>query len=75
MYIFSFDYAYDQDNTQEEVQYNTASYAVLSALQNFNATIMAYRQTGTRHILRILTCNHIFFSLVFNAGEHDILDI
>ncbi|CAD8134780.1 unnamed protein product [Paramecium octaurelia] len=47
MHTFSFDYVYDQDNTQEEVYDNTARHAVLSALQGFNATIMAYGQTGT----------------------------
>ncbi|CAD8077157.1 unnamed protein product [Paramecium sonneborni] len=47
MHTFSFDYVYDQDNTQEEVYENTARNAVQSALQGFNATIMAYGQTGT----------------------------
>lgn len=32
MHTFSFDYVYDQDNTQEEVYENTARHAVLSAL-------------------------------------------
>ncbi|KAM3140197.1 hypothetical protein pb186bvf_007750 [Paramecium bursaria] len=47
MHSFSFDYVYDQDNSQEEVYENTAKHSVQSALQGFNATIMAYGQTGT----------------------------
>ncbi|CAK74606.1 unnamed protein product (macronuclear) [Paramecium tetraurelia] len=46
IHTFSFDYMYDQDNSQEEVYYNTARDAEFSA---FNVTIMAYGQTGTRH--------------------------
>lgn len=47
MHTFSFDFVYDQDNTQEEVYENTARSAVMSTLEGFNATIMAYGQTGT----------------------------
>ena len=42
MHTFSFDCVYDQDDTQEEVYDNTAKDAVMSTLEGFNATIMAY---------------------------------
>ena len=44
---YSFDYVYDMDATQEFVYENTAKSAVCSVLEGFNATIMAYGQTGT----------------------------
>ena len=47
LHQFSFDHVYDQDSSQEEVYNNTARQAVLSVLEGFNATIMAYGQTGT----------------------------
>lgn len=47
LHQFSFDHVYDQDSSQEEVYTNTARQAVLSVLEGFNATIMAYGQTGT----------------------------
>ncbi|EAS01503.2 kinesin motor catalytic domain protein (macronuclear) [Tetrahymena thermophila SB210] len=47
MHQFSFDNVYDQDSTQEEVYENTAKQSVMNVLQGFNATIMAYGQTGT----------------------------
>ncbi|EGR29876.1 kinesin motor domain protein, partial [Ichthyophthirius multifiliis] len=47
MHQFSFDHVYDQDSTQQDVYDNTARQSVISALQGFNATIMAYGQTGT----------------------------
>ena len=44
---FTFDYVYDQDAQQVDVYNNTAREAVLSTLQGYNATILAYGQTGT----------------------------
>ena len=44
---FAFDYVYDETSTQEFVYKNTAKQAVLSVLQGYNATILAYGQTGT----------------------------
>lgn len=44
---FTFDYVYDQDAQQADVYNNTAKDAVLSTLQGYNATILAYGQTGT----------------------------
>ncbi|KRW99943.1 P-loop containing nucleoside triphosphate hydrolase [Pseudocohnilembus persalinus] len=44
---FAFDFVYDQQNTQEEVYNNTAKQAVLSTLEGYNSTIIAYGQTGT----------------------------
>ena len=44
---FTFDYVYDQDAQQVDVYRNTARDAVMSTLQGYNATILAYGQTGT----------------------------
>ena len=44
---FTFDYVYDQDSTQVQVYDNTARAAVLSVLEGYNATLLAYGQTGT----------------------------
>jgi len=44
---FKFDYVYDQDCTQSFVYENTAKPAVLSSLEGYNATLLAYGQTGT----------------------------
>ena len=39
---FSFDYVYDEASTQEFVYENTAKQSVLSVLEGYNATILAY---------------------------------
>lgn len=44
---FKFDYCYDEDSTQAYVYENTAKPAVISTLEGYNATILAYGQTGT----------------------------
>lgn len=44
---FTFDRVYDQDATQEEIYKQTAREAVVSTLQGYNATVLAYGQTGT----------------------------
>ena len=44
---FSFDFVYDPTSTQEQVYNNTAKPAVHSVLEGYNATILAYGQTGT----------------------------
>lgn len=44
---FTFDYVYDQDSTQEFVYENTAKPAVCSVFEGYNATMLAYGQTGT----------------------------
>ena len=44
---FSFDSIYDENSSQQYVYENSAKPAVLSILQGFNSTIMAYGQTGT----------------------------
>lgn len=46
-YRFTFDHVYDQDSTQQEVYDQSARPLVLSALQGYNAAIIAYGQTGT----------------------------
>lgn len=43
---FTFDYVYDLNSTQHFVYDNTARPAVLSVLEGYNATILAYGQTG-----------------------------
>jgi kinesin family protein 3/17 len=44
---FTFDHVYDMNSTQENVYENTAKQAVWSVLEGYNATILAYGQTGT----------------------------
>lgn len=44
---FTFDRVYDQFSTQKQVYQSTARPAVLSTLKGYNATILAYGQTGT----------------------------
>lgn len=44
---FTFDHVYDQFSTQKQVYRTTARPAVLSTLKGYNATILAYGQTGT----------------------------
>ena len=59
---YSFDYVYDIDATQEFVYQNTAKQAVQSVLEGFNATIMAYGQTGTGK-------THTMEGFKYNAGD------
>lgn len=59
---YSFDYVYDSDATQEFVYENTAKSAVCSVLEGFNATIMAYGQTGTGK-------THTMEGFKYNAGD------
>ncbi|KAK3260518.1 hypothetical protein CYMTET_30522 [Cymbomonas tetramitiformis] len=44
---FTFDYVYGQDSTQKSVYDHSAKDAVMSTLTGYNATIIAYGQTGT----------------------------
>eukprot|EP00629_Pelagomonadales_sp_RCC1024_P008296 CAMPEP_0119267344 /NCGR_PEP_ID=MMETSP1329-20130426/5525_1 /TAXON_ID=114041 /ORGANISM="Genus nov. species nov., Strain RCC1024" /LENGTH=727 /DNA_ID=CAMNT_0007267265 /DNA_START=182 /DNA_END=2365 /DNA_ORIENTATION=+ len=44
---FAFDHAYDEHSTQAELYENTARPVLESCLQGYNATILAYGQTGT----------------------------
>lgn len=46
-YRFPFDAVYDEHATQQDVYLTSARPAVLSTLQGYNATIIAYGQTGT----------------------------
>eukprot|EP00282_Hemiselmis_andersenii_P038986 CAMPEP_0169428776 /NCGR_PEP_ID=MMETSP1042-20121227/1507_1 /TAXON_ID=464988 /ORGANISM="Hemiselmis andersenii, Strain CCMP1180" /LENGTH=616 /DNA_ID=CAMNT_0009538969 /DNA_START=18 /DNA_END=1865 /DNA_ORIENTATION=- len=46
-YTFAFDHVYAEDSNQLSVYNNTARDAVLSTLGGYNATIIAYGQTGT----------------------------
>lgn len=44
---FTFDYVYDERSSQEFVYENTAKQSVISVLEGYNATVIAYGQTGT----------------------------
>ena len=44
---FCFDHVYDENSTQVELYENTARQAVKSSLEGYNASIIAYGQTGT----------------------------
>jgi kinesin family protein 3/17 len=44
---FTFDYVYDPSATQNFLYDNTAKPAVISVLEGYNATMLAYGQTGT----------------------------
>lgn len=46
-HTFKFDHVYDQESSQKFVYENTAKSAVTSVLEGYNATILAYGQTGT----------------------------
>ena len=46
-YEFGFDAVYDERATQEEVYARSAKPATLNALRGYNATVLAYGQTGT----------------------------
>jgi hypothetical protein len=45
--VFSFDYTYDLNARQKDVYERSAQPAVLSVLEGYNATVIAYGQTGT----------------------------
>ena len=59
---YSFDYVYGPESSQEFVYENTAKSAVCSVLEGFNATIMAYGQTGTGK-------THTMEGFKYNAGD------
>jgi len=46
-HTFSFDRIYSEESTQSEVYENTARDSVMSVLEGYNSTILAYGQTGT----------------------------
>ena len=46
-YTFTFDHVYSEHSNQSDVYNNTAREAVLSSLSGYNASIIAYGQTGT----------------------------
>ena len=46
-HTFSFDRIYGQNSTQKEIYDNTAKDSVMSVLEGYNSTILAYGQTGT----------------------------
>jgi hypothetical protein len=46
-YRYAFDHVYGPDSQQEEVYQQSARSAVLNVLDGYNATIIAYGQTGT----------------------------
>lgn len=46
-YRYGFDHVYGPDSLQEEVYQQSAKSAVLNVLDGYNASIVAYGQTGT----------------------------
>ena len=46
-YQFTFDHVYDEHETQSTVYSTTAKSAIVSTLEGYNASIIAYGQTGT----------------------------
>eukprot|EP00759_Apiculatamorpha_spiralis_P003208 PhF_6_TR11547/c0_g1_i1/m.18547 len=44
---FSFDYVYNESTKQKDIYERSAKPAVISVLQGYNATVIAYGQTGT----------------------------
>jgi len=46
-HTFTFDFVYDESAAQEEIYANTAHESVKNCLEGYNATILAYGQTGT----------------------------
>ena len=46
-HTFTFDHVFDQNSTQQYVYEQTARPAVMNALEGYNASIIAYGQTGT----------------------------
>ena len=59
---FTFDYVYDQNATQEFVYENTAKQSVVSVLEGYNSTVIAYGQTGTGK-------THTMEGFKYNAGD------
>ncbi len=59
---FTFDWVYDEASTQDFVYNNTARSAVVSTLEGYNATILAYGQTGTGK-------THTMEGFKYNAGD------
>ena len=59
---FSFDYVYDERSTQENVYENTAKQSVISVLEGYNATVLAYGQTGTGK-------THTMEGFKYNVGD------
>jgi chromosomal replication initiation ATPase DnaA len=59
---FTFDYVYDHDSTQEFVYDNTAKQSVLSVLEGYNSTVIAYGQTGTGK-------THTMEGFKYNVGD------
>ncbi|CAK0902748.1 unnamed protein product, partial [Prorocentrum cordatum] len=46
-HLFTFDQVFDQDALQTDVYASTARASVVSALEGYNATVLAYGPTGT----------------------------
>ena len=46
-HTFTFDRIYDESSSQEEIYQNTAKLSVDNCLEGYNATLLAYGQTGT----------------------------
>ena len=59
---YSFDYVYDMQASQDFVYDNSAKPAVYSVLEGYNATMLAYGQTGTGK-------THTMEGFKYNAGD------
>ena len=59
---FTFDFVYDQLATQEFVYENTAKQSVVSVLEGYNSTVIAYGQTGTGK-------THTMEGFKYNVGD------
>jgi Cdc6-like AAA superfamily ATPase len=59
---FTFDYVYDHSSTQEFVYNNTAKNSVISVLEGYNSTVIAYGQTGTGK-------THTMEGFKYNVGD------
>jgi hypothetical protein len=55
-YTFTFDHVYSEHSNQSDVYNNTARDAVLSSLSGYNASIIAYGQTGTGKTYTMEVC-------------------
>lgn len=70
-HTFSFDYIYSEESSQEEVYANTAKDSVLSVLEGYNSTILAYGQTGTGKTYTMegrISCFSSIFELDVDLG-------
>jgi DNA replication protein DnaC len=73
-YTFTFDHVYSEHSNQSDVYNNTARDAVLSSLSGYNASIIAYGQTGTgkTYTMEVCVCVYYIGRAVARATEADV---